>query len=322
MTMKQKAVVLDGEVLYTDHISWKGVEALVDELVCYDTTPPDQVIERSKDASILFLSKVQMTREIMEQLPNLKYIGELATGYNNIDVQAAKELGITVTNVPAYSTDSVAQHVFALLLEMTNHVGELTQSVQSGDWVKSPSFTYWISPIVELRGKTLGLVGYGNIGRQVAVVANAFGMKIKVWNHRPIRPSQVPVQQVEWDELLEQSDVISIHVPLTEGTENLFNAETLQKMKPSAILINTARGPIVNSMDLAKALTDGVIAAAGIDVLEKEPMEPNHPLLGLKNVYITPHVSWTSFEARQRLVNHIAENLEAFQQGNPLNQVN
>jgi len=317
-----KIVVLDGYTLNPGDLSWETLRAL-GEVEIYDRTPQDKVIDRAKDASMVLTNKVVLGAAVLQKLPLLKYIGVLATGYNVVDITAAKGKGIVVTNVPGYSTASVAQLVFALILELCHHVQSHSNSVKEGKWAMSPDFSFWDYPLVELSGKTIGIIGFGAIGEKVADVATAFGMNIlgasrsqRDQSHRlNFRWSNIP-------DLLRQSDIVSIHCPLTDETRGMINAESLNKMKRSAFLINTSRGPIVNEEDLAEALNNEIIAGAGIDVLSVEPPPSNNPLLKSKNCIITPHIAWATKEARERLMNTAVDNLKAFIAGSPVNIVN
>jgi glycerate dehydrogenase len=264
---------------------------------------------------------VVIGRDAIRQLPQLRYIGVLATGYNVVDVDAARERGIVITNVPAYGTPSVAQMVFALLLELTHHVGHHARTVREGRWSSCPDFCYWDFPLIELSGLTFGVVGLGRIGREVAKLADAFGMKVIAFAHRP--PASVPsyVRMAGQEELFSQSDAITLHCPLTAETKEMVNAERLGKMKQSAFLINTGRGPLIKEQDLADALNSGRIAGAGLDVLSAEPPGKDNPLLSAKNCYVTPHIAWATRAARQRLLHTAVENVRAFLAGSPVNRV-
>ena len=317
-----KIVVLDGYTLNPGDISWDSLKQLGD-VVVYERTPPDKVLERATGASILLSNKTPLNAALIEKLPGLKYIGLLATGYNVIDVEAAKKHGIVVANAPGYGTASVVQQTFALLLELTQRVQRHSDSVMHGDWAHSADFCYWNYPLVELAGKTIGIIGFGDIGKKVADVATAFGMNI-IGNSRT-RTDQRARKNFRWadvPELLECSDVVSIHCPLFPETQGLINAANLEKMKRSAYLINTSRGPIVNDQDLADALNNGTIAGAGIDVLSVEPPQADNPLFKAKNCIVTPHIAWATHEARLRLMDLVVSNVAAFLNGKPLNVVN
>lgn len=318
-----KLVILDGYAENPGDLSWDALKTLVDEYEVYEITEPKRVLERSLDADILVTNKTPITRELIEKLPKLKYIAVLATGFNIIDCKAARERGITVSNIPAYSTDGVAQLVFAFLLELTNRVALHSESVKNGEWQNSPHFCYWKSPLVELAGKTFGIVGFGKIGSAVAEIANAFKMRVLAYSPRTHSYSgNGSVEFCTLEKLVAESDAISLHCPLNEGTAGLVNADFLSKMKKSAFLINTSRGPVVNENDLAAALNSGEIAGAGLDVLSAEPPKDGNVLIGAKNCFITPHIAWASFEARSRLMSIFTKNVEAFVKGEPVNVVN
>lgn len=313
--------VLDGYTLNPGDMSWEKLGELGD-LTVYDRTTPTEIIERAKGSEIVLTNKTVLDRKVIEQLPDLKYIGVLATGYNVVDIKAATERGITVTNIPAYSTASVAQMVFALLLAVTNRVEYFTEENRAGRWSRSADFCYWDFPLTELAGKYFGIVGLGNIGRSVARIANAFGMKVLALTSKPERELPEGVEKAEsLEDLLRRSDVVSLHCPLTDQTRSLINSQTLRMMKPTAILINTGRGPLVNEYDLAEALKTGVIAAAAADVLSTEPPAADNPLLSAPHCYITPHVAWASTEARHRLMDIAVDNVKSFLSGTPKNVV-
>ncbi len=313
-------VVLDGFTLNPGDLSWAELEEL-GSCVIFDRTPPELILERARDAEIVLTNKTPLARETILALPKLKYIGVLATGYNVVDVAAARERGITVTNVPDYSTPSVAQLTFALLLELTHHVGHHAQTVRDGKWVRSADFCYWDFPLVELHGLKLGIIGFGKIGRAVAKIADAFGMHVIV--HARKKPADFPQHHVfaELESLLEWGDVVSLHCPLTPETKHLINAERLGLMKPSAFLLNTGRGPLIDEQALADALNNGTIAGAGLDVLSVEPPRADNPLLAAKNCIVTPHIAWASRSSRERLMEIAVENLRAVASGKPRNVV-
>lgn len=315
-----KIVILDGYAVNPGDLSWKGMENL-GECELYDRTEPELTIERAKNADVVLTNKVMFDREIIEKLPNLKYIGVFATGYNVVDLAAAKQAGITVTNIPAYSTASVAQMVFSHLLHFAQNVCIHAQSVSNGEWAKSPDFTYWKSPQTELTGKTLGIIGFGQIGQAVAKIGLAFGMKI-IFNNRSQKDTTLEARQVDLDTLLSKSDFVSINCPLTPENRGFINSASIGKMKRTAFLVNTGRGQLINEQDLAHALNDGRIAGAGLDVLSTEPPSVDNPLPTAKNCYITPHIAWATFEARSRLMDIAVQNLEAFKSGKPINVVN
>ena len=314
-----KIVVLDGYAANPGDLSWDKIASL-GELTVYDRTPADEVAQRIAQADIVFTNKAPITKESMDAAPNLKWIGILATGYNIVDVQAAREKGIPVANVPGYSTDSVAQLVFAHLLEVCHHVGEHTRAVSEGEWVNSKDFVFWNYPLIELKGKTFGILGYGSIGKAVAKIARAFGMKVIAHSRREFQDNEV--ECVSLDELLSRSDVLSLHCPLFEETKGIINAQNIAKMKDTAILINTARGPLINEQDVTDALNAGKLGYACIDVVNVEPMKRDNPLLKAKNCLFTPHIGWAPYEARVRLNEISYENLKSFLDGKPQNVVN
>ena len=317
-----KIVVLDGHTLNPGDLSWDRLLKL-GEVVLYDRTPIDKIIERSRGAEILITNKTPLSEDTINSLPSVKYIGVLATGYNIVDTETAKKRGIIVTNIPAYGTASVAQLTFALLLELCHHVQRHSDSVIEGAWANSVDFCYWNYPLIELAGKTMGIIGFGNIGSRVGDIATAFGMNI-IGSSKP-HTDQSHRKNFKWaeiNELLEQSDIVSIHCPLLPETNGLINAETLKRMKRSAFLLNTSRGPIVVDKDLADALNNGIIAGAGIDVLSVEPPSNDNPLFKAKNCIITPHIAWATKEARTRLMQIAASNLSSFIEGKPVNVVN
>ncbi|MBR2078869.1 MAG: D-2-hydroxyacid dehydrogenase [Clostridia bacterium] len=318
-----KLVILDGYTENPGDLSWEWLNGLVDEYIVYDRTAPDDVFERSKDADILVTNKTVLTGEMLEKLPKLKFISTLSTGYNVIDTDKARERGVPVSNIPAYSTDAVAQLVFALLLELTNHVAIHDNSVKNGEWTSCEHFCYTKTPLCELRDKTFGIVGFGKIGSAVAKIALAFGMKVKAYSPNTRTFDGVgTVEFTSLEDVIRSSDVISLHCPLTEKTDGLVNMEFLRKMKKSAFLINTSRGPVINESDLKKALDEGIIAGAGVDVLSTEPPKADNPLLHTDRCIITPHIAWASFEARTRLMGIFRDNVKAFLEGEPINLVN
>lgn len=315
-----KIVVLDGYGLNPGDLSWKGMEAL-GELTVYDRTSPSELMERSEGAEALITNKTLITAENMEALPELKYIGVLATGYNVVDIEAAKARGIVVTNIPAYSTSSVAQMVFAHILNITQRVGHYAEENSKGRWTNNADFCYWDTDLVELDGKKMGIVGFGNIGQATARIAQAFGMEVLLYTSKEQSALPQGMRKVALDELFAESDVISLHCPLTPDTKEMVNAERLKLMKSGAILVNTGRGPLVNEQDLADALNEGRIAAAGLDVLSVEPANADNPLLGAKNCFITPHIAWATKEARTRLMQIAVQNLKSYQEGYIINNV-
>lgn len=289
------------------------------EVVEYDLTPPEVLIERLQGADAVICNKVQITADVMAACPTLGYVGLFATGFNNVDVDYAATHGVTVCNVPGYSTEAVAQHTFSLLLAVTNRVHEYNQTVAQGDWIRSSTFSYFPMPLTELCGKTIGIVGYGAIGRRVGDMARAFGMKVLVCGRRPIPDTDV--QQVPFAELLERSDVVSMHCPLNADSEGMMNREAFAKMKSGAIFINTSRGGLVEEVALREALDSGHLMGAGVDVLQVEPMTPECPLYGAPRLLITPHIAWAGLETRQRLMGVVAENIRRFLAGDPQNRV-
>lgn len=318
-----KITILDGYTENPGDLSWDWLKELVDEYVFYDRTDAEDVFERSKDADILVTNKTVITGEMLEKLTNLKFISTLSTGYNVIDTKKARELGIPVSNIPSYSTDAVAQLVFALLLELTNHVAIHDRSVKNGEWTACEHFCYTKTPLCELSGKTFGIIGFGKIGSAVAKIALAFGMKVKAYSPNTRTFDGVgTVDFTTLEDVIASSDVISLHCPLTDKTNGLVNMDFLKKMKKSAFIINTSRGPVINENDLRKALDEGIISGAGVDVLSTEPPKADNPLLSSEKCIITPHIAWASFEARTRLMNIFKENVAAFLKGNPVNLVN
>lgn len=300
-------VIFDGYTINPGDLSWDKIAALSDKLTVFDSTPQDKALSRAKHCEILMTSKCPITREFLKQCPDLKYIGCTATGYNNIDVKAAADLGIAVTNVPAYSTDSVAQHTIALILELSNHVGLHNASIQKGHWSESKYFCYWDRPVTLLSGKSLGIIGYGAIGKRVAEIARALGMTVNVF-------SQDPKAAIK-------SDFVSLHCPLTEENKGMVNTEFLVNMKPGAMLINTARGGLIDERALADALKSGFIGGAAVDVLANEPPERDCPLIGIENCILTPHIAWSPKEMRQAVIDILAENLQSWLSGGRLNRV-
>lgn len=317
-TKVMKIVILDGFTAQPGDLSWQALEEL-GTLTVYDRTQPHETVARAADADIVLTNKVVISREGMDQLPKLRYIGVLATGYNVVDIQAASERGITVTNVPAYSTESVAQMVFAHLLTVTNRTEHYAIANREGRWSRNPDFCYWDFPHTELAGKTFGIVGLGNIGQRVAQIALAFGMKVKAMSSKPTLPAGI--KKVSWEELLATSDILSLHCPLTERTHHLINSDTLQQMKSTTILINTGRGPLVDDQAVALALSEGRLSAFCADVLTEEPPSTENPLLKQPNAFITPHIAWASREARIRLIQVATDNVRAFLDGKPQNVV-
>lgn len=320
--ISMKIVVLDGYGMNPGDLSWDDLRKLGDVTV-YDRTAPSEVVERSAGAEILLTNKTVLDGQTISCLPELKYIGVLATGYNVVDVAAARERGVVVTNIPSYSTDSVAQMVFSLLLAITNGVEHYTSDNRAGRWSRNADFCYWDSPLTELAGKTFGIVGFGHIGSKVASIALAFGMKVMALTSKSADRLPDGVGKADdFEHLLRESDVLSLHCPLTPATEHLINARTLAQMKSSAILINTGRGPLVDEKALADALNRGELRGAGVDVLSCEPPEIDNPLLYARNSYTTPHLGWATFEARKRLMSIAVSNIANFLNGTPVNVVN
>ena len=313
-----KIVILDGFTANPGDLSWAELEAL-GQVTVYERTLPSETVARAAEADMVLTNKVVVSREVMDQLPHLKYIGVLATGYNVVDIEAAHQRGIIVTNVPAYSTESVAQMVFAHLLTVTNRTEHYAQENRQGRWSRNADFCYWDFSHVELAGKTFGIVGLGNIGRRVAEIALAFGMKVKAVSSKTTLPAGI--EKVSLEALLATADVLSLHCPLTDSTRHLINADTLAKMKSSAILINTGRGPLIDDQAVADALAEGRLAAFCADVLTQEPPLADNPLLKQPNAFITPHIAWASKEARVRLIQVATSNVRAFLSGTPQNVV-
>ena len=317
-----KIVVIDGYTLDPGDNPWDELGKL-GYLTVYDRTSKEQIVERTGKAEIILTNKIPLMADTLEQLPNLRYIGVTATGYNNVDVQTARQRNITVSNVPVYGTDSVAQFVFALLLELCHHVGRHDQAVKSGKWTKAKEFSFWETPLVELAREKMGIIGFGRIGRRVGELANAFGMEVlaqDIIHGDP--PSYQPFAWMEVEEVFATADVVSLHCPQTEDNLGFVDATLLDLMKPKAILINAARGGLVNEKDLAAALDKGKIAAAALDVVSAEPILPDNPLLRAKNVITTPHIAWATLAARQRLLQTSVDNVRAFLMGKPTNLVN
>lgn len=317
-----KIVVLDGYTLNPGDLSWEELEKL-GQLTVYDRTPQDKVLERIGDAEIVYTNKTPLTREIFYKAPNIRWVGVLATGYDVVDIEAAKERGIPVTNVPTYGTNAVAQMVFALLLEICHHVWEHNEAVKRGEWEERGDFCFWKYPLIELAGKTMGIIGYGRIGQATGRIAQAMGMKVLAYDlYKNEEIECETMRYVSLDELLKESDVISLHCPLFESTKGMINKETIAKMKDGVIIINTSRGQLIVEEDLAEALNSGKVYAAGLDVVSVEPIRMDNPLLKAKNVIITPHIAWAPKESRQRLLNIAVNNLKAFLSGKPVNVVN
>ena len=319
-----KMVVLDGFTLNPGDLSWEVIEQFGD-LKVHDRTDSNTktVIETIGDSEIVFTNKVPLTKDVLINVPNLKYIGVLATGYNVVDVQAAHDLDVLVTNVPSYGTTAVAQFTMGLLLEMCHHIGDHNKAVKDGDWEKSPDFCFWNSPLIELSGKAMGIIGFGRIGQATAKIAQAFGLNILAYNRsKDLSLESDTCRYVELEELFEKSDVISLHCPLTESTKGIINTQNIEKMKDGVMIINTSRGGLVVEEDLKEALNSGRVARAAVDVVSSEPIEENNPLLKAKNCIITPHIAWAPKESRVRLLDTVVDNLKAYLDGNPKNVVN
>ena len=316
-----KIVVLDGFAANPGDLSWEGMKVL-GECTIYDRTAPEEVLERAAGAEAILTNKVIINADHMAALPELKYIGVLATGYNVVDTAAAKERGIIVTNIPAYSTASVAQMVFAHILNISQQVQRHSEEVHKGRWTNSKDFCFWDTPLMELRDKKIGLVGLGNTGYTTARVAIGFGMQVYALTSKSHFQLPPEIKKMDLDQLFSECDIVSLHCPLTPETHELVNARRLAMMKPNAILINTGRGPLINEQDLADALNNGTIYAAGVDVLSQEPPRADNPLLSARNCYITPHIAWASTAARERLMQIMLGNIKAYQDGKPVNVVN
>ena len=315
-----KIVVLDGYCLNPGDLSWEDMASLGD-LRVYDRTSPAELLNRAEGAEVLITNKTLITGNDMEALPQLKYIGVLATGYNVVDVESAKEKGIVVTNIPAYSTNSVAQMVFAHLLNITQRVGHYACMNRQGKWSDNADFCYWDTELIELNDKWMGIIGFGNIGQATARIALSFGMKVGVFTSKAQSELPEGVKKMSLEEIFKNCDVVSLHCPLTPSTQEMVNSERLNLMKPNAILINTGRGPLINEQDLADALNEGKILAAGLDVLSTEPPLSSNPLLSARNCFITPHIAWATKEARIRLMKIAVNNLNEFMKGNIINNV-
>ena len=315
-----KIVILDGYTTNSGDLSWQGLEEL-GHVTVYDRTKPEETIVRIADSDIVLTNKVVISREVISQLPNLKYIGVLATGYNVVDIKAAHERQITVTNVPAYSTESVAQMVFAHLLTVTNRTEHYAIQNRNGRWSTNPDFSYSDTELTELAGKTFGIVGLGNIGKRVAQIAIAFGMKVKALTSKPTSALPAGIEKASLEELLATTDILSLHCPLTDSTRHIINRDTLRQMKSTAILVNTGRGPLVEDQAIAEALTEGRLAAFCADVLTEEPPMADNPLLKQPNAYITPHIAWATKEARIRLIQIATDNVRSFLNGKPQNVI-
>lgn len=318
-----KITVLDGYTLNPGDLTWDALRE-VGELTVFDRTEftDEKIISNIGASEIIFTNKTPLTRAILSKVPSVKYIGVLATGYNVVDIAAASEHGIIVTNIPAYSTMSVAQLTFALLLELCHHTGSHSDAVFRGEWTRSIDFCLWKYPLTELDGKTMGIIGFGNIGRAVAGIAIAFGLKLLIYSHfQDLSYENENCRYASLDKLLSESDIVSLHCPLNESTRGIINKYTIEKMKTGVFLINTARGPLVNEKDLYEALESGKIAGAGVDVVSEEPIKAGNPLLKARNCIITPHIAWAPLEARTRLMKTAVQNLRSYLSGNPVNVV-
>jgi len=323
-TLRMNIVVLDGKALEPDRSNWSPIEGLASSnFAWHPTTAAEDVVARSAGAEVLVVNKVKLGKQQFDQLPDLKLIAITATGYDKVDLKAASNAGITVCNVPLYSTQSVAQHVFACLLQVLHRPFEHDQAIREGQWQAAGQFTFWLSPLTELVGKTLGIVGFGRIGQATAKLAMAFGMKIKI-NSRT-KKEVAGFEAAQWcdiDELFSTCDVVSLHCPQTESNGGFVDRDLLSKMKPTAILMNMARGGLINEPELADCLNEGLLAAACLDVVSAEPINPDNPLLKAKNCLLTPHIAWTTVEARSRLMNFVADNIRAFVDGDSINVLN
>ena len=317
-----KIVILDGYTLNPGDLSWEGFEKLGD-VTCYDRTEPQDIVSRIADAEAVITNKTPLTKETFDACPSIKYVGVLATGYNVVDVAAAKEKGIPVTNIPTYGTTAVSQFVFALLLEICHHVQDHSSAVYKGDWESCPDFCFWNHPLIELADKTIGFVGFGRIGQQAAKIAQGFSMNVLAYDAYPNKELENSgIKYVDLDTLYAESDVISLHCPLFETTEGMINENSIAKMKDGVIIINTSRGPLIVEQDLAAALKSGKVKAAGVDVVSTEPIKGDNVLLQAPNCFITPHIAWAPLEARARLLNTAVENLASFIDGGVVNTVN
>lgn len=317
-----RIVVLDGYTLNPGDITWDGLRAL-GELTVYERTKPEEVVERIGDAQVVYTNKTPLTRETFEACKNLQFVGVLATGYNVVDIKAAREKNIPVANIPTYGTAAVAQFAIALLLELCHHIGEHSECVKRGEWSKNKDWCFWNYPLVELAGKTMGIIGFGRIGQDTGKIAQALGMKVLAYDafKRPELESET-CHYADLDTLLAESDVISLHCPLFPETEGIINKDTIAKMKDGVMIINDSRGPLIVEEDLRDALNSGKVAGAAVDVVSTEPIQMDNPLLDAKNMIITPHIAWAPKESRQRLMDIAADNLRCFVEGEPQNVVN
>ena len=317
-----KIVVLDGYTLNPGDISWEGMEAFGD-LTVYDRTKAEDVAERIGDAEVVYTNKTPITKETLDACPNVKFIGVLATGYNIVDTAAAKEKGIPVSNIPTYGTAAVSQFAIGLLLELCYHIGELSDAVKAGEWTSNPDWCFWKYPLVELDGKTMGIIGFGRIGQDTGKIAQALGMKVLAYDSFPKKELESETcHYADLDTVLGESDVIALHCPLFPDTEGIINKDTIAKMKDGVMIINNSRGPLIVEQDLRDALDSGKVAGAAVDVVSTEPIQMDNPLIGAKNVIITPHISWAPKESRQRLMDIAVDNLKCYVDGKPQNVVN
>ncbi len=317
-----KIVVLDGYTLNPGDISWEGMEAFGD-LTVYDRTKAEDVAERIGDAEVVYTNKTPITKETLDACPNVKFIGVLATGYNIVDTAAAKEKGIPVSNIPTYGTAAVSQFAIGLLLELCHHIGEHSDAVKAGEWTSNPDWCFWKYPLVELDGKTMGIIGFGRIGQDTGKIAQALGMKVLAYDSFPKKELESETcHYADLDTVLKESDVIALHCPLFPDTEGIINKDTIAKMKDGVMIINNSRGPLIVEQDLRDALDSGKVAGAAVDVVSTEPIQMDNPLIGAKNVIITPHISWAPKESRQRLMDIAVDNLKCYVDGKPQNVVN
>lgn len=321
MENKINAVILDGYTENPGDLNWDYLESVFN-LTVYERTPQELVVERARDAEVVIVNKVAITEDILKDLPKLKFVATLATGFNQLDTVALRKRGIPVSNIPAYSTNAVAQTVFSFLLEFTNRIGHYTESVKKGEWSECKDFCYWNTPLNELSGKTLGIIGFGKIGRRVSEIALSFDMNVLVYTPSGKKEADERVKFVSLDEVQKNADYISLHCPLTESTNQLVNAEFIENMKDGAALINTARGAVIDEAAVSKALECGKLSYFGADVLSCEPPKKDNPLLSAKNTFLTPHIAWAAYETRLRLLEILNSNVKAFLEGNPINVVN
>ena len=320
--MSMKIVVLDGYTLNPGDISWEGMEAFGD-LTVYDRTKAEDVAERIGDAEVVYTNKTPITKETLDACPNVKFIGVLATGYNIVDTAAAKEKGIPVSNIPTYGTAAVSQFAIGLLLELCHHIGEHSDAVKAGEWTSNPDWCFWKYPLVELDGKTMGIIGFGRIGQDTGKIAQALGMKVLAYDSFPKKELESETcHYADLDTVLGESDVIALHCPLFPDTEGIINKDTIAKIKDGVMIINNSRGPLIVEQDLRDALDSGKVAGAAVDVVSTEPIQMDNPLIGAKNVIITPHISWAPKESRQRLMDIAVDNLKCYVDGKPQNVVN